>query len=313
MKNSGEHLLKLELNRPFISVIVPSFNYASFLREALDSVLNQTFENFEIIVIDDGSRDSSLEIISEFQKKTSKLRFYQHENHQNLGLPSSLRLGLEKARGTWIAVLEADDVWSIECLEKRVEAVLSSNVDFCCNKIQAIVEKGGNKVWFDSYVPRVEKKLSQLQAKMGSFDLHQLILQENLIPTFSCAMVKKEILSRCDFETPVASWLDWFLWCQVLQETEGVFIEQPLTYWRLHSDSQNSKKIFFQFLKNYSLFRRAIIKRLSLIQCKGHKAKIAYLSQPVLFPLIFRTLKGVREIGFFPFFSQILKRIKLFD
>lgn len=293
---------------PLISVIVPSFNYARFLKEALDSILNQSFQDFEIIVVDDGSKDSSLSILRLYQQKFPKIKVFTHPNHENLGLPRTIDLGIKKASGEWVAFLEADDVWNLNCLSSRVDAISKKNVGFCSNKIEPLVEMGANDNWFRSYVPRVERKLIELQSGSGFFDLQVQILKENLIPTFSCAMVKRELLLACDFNTPVTAWLDWFLWSQIFQKTGGVFIDIPLTRWRLHNTSQNSKKSLFQFIKNYSHFRKKLAARFSSIQCSDKASKIRLLRAPIFYPLTRRFLLGIREIGFFPFFKQIIKR-----
>lgn len=290
---------------------MPSYNYADFIEEALQSIVNQTFKDYEVVVVDDGSRDSSLQRIQKFQNKFPNFNCYQHPDQQNHGLPKTIQLAVEKATGVWIAFLEADDVWEPTCLSKRVEAIDDSDVAFCCNQIKPKLEKGGNKTWFDSYVPRVERKLRTLQEQTGCFDLQNLILQENLIPTFSCAMVRRDILTTCDFETPVAPWLDWYLWCQIFQKTKGVLIKEQLTSWRLHGNSQNSTKSLPQFLKNYSVFRNKLSGRLGTMLCEDSDNKISYLRRNSVFPLTVRVFDSIKEIGVLPFFEQVIKRFGL--
>lgn len=293
---------------PQISVIVPSFNYDRFLKETLDSILNQTFQDFEVIVVDDGSRDSSMSILKQYQQKSSKIKIFTHPNHQNLGLPRTLELGIKQASGKWVAILEADDVWNLSCLSKRMEAVSDKNVGFCSNKIDPIIEVGASDTWFRSYVPRVEKQLKKLQGGIGTLDLQDHILRENLISTFSCSMVKRELLLGCDFDTPVNAWLDWYLWIQIFQKTNGVFVDIPLTRWRLHNSSQNSKKSLFKFLQNYSVFRKSLVYKFASAPYKNKESKIRRLEAPIFVPLTERFYLGVREIGFVLFLKQVIKR-----
>ncbi|MFR2395569.1 MAG: glycosyltransferase family 2 protein [Parasutterella sp.] len=309
-------MIDLKLNKceeekgvaPQISVIVPSFNYERFLKETIESILNQTFQDFEVIVVDDGSKDSSMSILKQYQQKSSKIKLFTHPNHQNLGLPRTLELGIKQASGNWVAFLEADDAWNLNCLSKRMEAVSDKNVGFCSNKIDPIIEVGASDTWFRSYVPRVEKQLKKLQGDIGSLDLQDHILSENLIPTFSCAMVKRELLLDCDFDTPVDAWLDWYLWTQIFQKTKGVFVDISLTRWRLHNSSQNSKKSLFNFLQNYSVFRKSLAYKFASEPCKNKESKIRQLEAPIFVPLTERFCLGVREIGFVPFFKQVIKR-----
>lgn len=302
----------MKKSSPLVSVIIPSFNYDSYLRAALNSVLEQSYQNFEIIVVDDGSSDFSPEIIFDYAKRLSNIKVYFHKDRKNLGLPETLKLGISKASGDWLAFLEADDIWDPLCLEKRLEAVKDADVAFCCNAISPILEGNATDIWFKSYVPRVQRKLVELQKKNGAFDLQDLILEENYIPTFSSVMVKKKILESCDFASPVNAWLDWYLWSQVFQKTKGVFVELPLTQWRLHSGSQNSRKTLTGFLRNYAHFRRRLSDKFICTQLENKERKIRKLREPVFLPLTRRCILGIQEVGFLRFFQQVLKRFKKF-
>ena len=101
---------------PKVSIIIPTYNTAQFLSEAIDSVLNQTYTDFELIVVDDGSTDNTVEILKRYQQNS-----YIHcrfETHADRG--TAKNVGLEMARGRYIAFLDADDVWLPDKLEKQV-------------------------------------------------------------------------------------------------------------------------------------------------------------------------------------------------
>jgi len=100
-----------------VSVIIPVFNAEKFVGQAIQSVLDQTFENFELIILDDGSSDGSLEVIQQF--KDPRIRLFRHE--KNLGEVASRNRGLLEARGDWIAPLDADDVWHRDLLKKKLD------------------------------------------------------------------------------------------------------------------------------------------------------------------------------------------------
>lgn len=98
--------------RPLISVIVPFWNTTAFLEEAIDSVVAQTFEDWELILVDDGSRDGSTGIAKRYVKRLpGRMRYVEHEGHQNRGVAASRNLGVRHANGQYIAFLDADDVW----------------------------------------------------------------------------------------------------------------------------------------------------------------------------------------------------------
>jgi len=106
----------MQNNNSLISVIIPVYNGEKYLREAIDSVLTQSYNPLEIIIIDDGSVDNSAKIATEY---VSARYFYQ----ENSGLSAALNLGIEKATGDYIAFLDADDIWVEEKLNRQMKAL----------------------------------------------------------------------------------------------------------------------------------------------------------------------------------------------
>src|SRR6266550_6173469 len=91
---------------PLVSVIVPCYNYGHFVGDALDSVLAQTFENWECIVVDDGSTDKTKEVVTRYESKDSRIKYIYQRNH---GLAASRNLGISLSKGAYIQFLDADD------------------------------------------------------------------------------------------------------------------------------------------------------------------------------------------------------------
>ena len=102
---------------PLVSVVLPVYNAENYLKEAIDSILNQTYENFELIVIDDGSKDHSLEIISNYKDKRIKVL----DNEKNHGIVYTLNKGIENSTGKYILRMDADDISLPDRIEKQVE------------------------------------------------------------------------------------------------------------------------------------------------------------------------------------------------
>ena len=126
---------------PKVSVVIPCFNGEAYLSQTLDSVVKQSFCNYEIIVIDDGSTDSTSDIVIEFQKRfSSKIKYYLQENQ---GVAVARNSGIRNARGEYIAFIDADDEWTADKLQAAVE-VLDANSDVILvhTKVQYISEKG---------------------------------------------------------------------------------------------------------------------------------------------------------------------------
>ena len=114
------------LRRPLISAIIIFFNEERFLEEAIESVFAQTYDNWELLLVDDGSTDKSTEIACRCAEKYSKkVRYLEHDGHDNRGMSASRNLGVRNAKGKYICYLDGDDVWLPNMLEKQL-AILQS-------------------------------------------------------------------------------------------------------------------------------------------------------------------------------------------
>lgn len=107
---------------PAVSIIMPFFNVERFIAPAIDSALAQSFQDWELLVIDDGSTDRSTEIARGYEERfPGQIRYFEHENHANRGASAARNLGGRHARGDFIAYLDADDIWLPHKLERQVE------------------------------------------------------------------------------------------------------------------------------------------------------------------------------------------------
>ena len=105
--------------KPTVSVIIPTYNRAKLLPRAIKSVLNQTFKDFEVIIVDDGSTDNTEEVINEFQKHNKRIKYIRHE--KNKGAAAARNTGIKIAQGEYIAFQDSDDEWLPNKLEKQME------------------------------------------------------------------------------------------------------------------------------------------------------------------------------------------------
>jgi glycosyltransferase involved in cell wall biosynthesis len=113
-------------NFPQVSVVIPFLNAEKFLQETIDSVFSQIYSNWELLLVDDGSTDASTAIACDYATKhPDKVRYFEHEGHQNRGACASRNLGIRNAKGKYIALLDADDIWLPHKLERQV-AILES-------------------------------------------------------------------------------------------------------------------------------------------------------------------------------------------
>ena len=220
-----------------ISVIMTSYNYAKLIPETIKSVQAQTFSDWELIIIDDCSTDNSAQIVSDFARCDNRIKFIQNE--QNLGLKNSILKALEMTSGEWIAFLESDDIWEPDCLEKRIEILEKfPEVALIFNDVRPFGEENAIKAKA-KFLENMRKKLSTKKFPSNIFcDLETY----NLIPTFSCVMIKKTELKPDLFATKVDRLLDWWLYIHICQKNSAYYIPQKLTNWRLHANSYTRKK-----------------------------------------------------------------------
>lgn len=229
-----------------VSIVMTSYNYEHFIKEAIESIINQTYSHWELIIIDDGSEDNSVEVIKKYCELDSRIKFFEHENRINKGLKDSLLLGLEKASFEWISFLESDDIFRPNHLEEKIKIINSDKTtDFIFNDIEFFGEEEGIK-GYDLYLEKRTKLLSNNRIKYAD------LLEANFIPTFSCVMVKKDVLKSCDFNSPVPQSLDWILWTQLITKTKMTYVQKKLTKWRKHLENYSNSVIPNQRVKVFS-------------------------------------------------------------
>jgi len=134
-------------NKPRVSVIVPFLNAEKFFEETIESVFTQTYDNWELLLVDDGSIDQSTAIALRYAEHyPGKVRYLQHDNHQNRGKSISRNLGISNAKGEYIAFLDADDVWLPPKLEKQVALLdLQPETAMVCGSTQLWYSWTGNR------------------------------------------------------------------------------------------------------------------------------------------------------------------------
>lgn len=124
-----------------VSIIIPVYNKEKYLDKSIKSILNQTYENFELIIINDGSTDNSFQICHRFEKKDKRIKVIDIENN---GVSNARNIGLKKASGEYIQFIDADDYIATNMLEKMISIVKEYNPDIIINAIQMITEKKEN-------------------------------------------------------------------------------------------------------------------------------------------------------------------------
>lgn len=128
------------MDKPLVSVVMPVYGCAPFLRRAVESVLSQSERRLELVLVDDCSNDGGREIVREFEASDSRVRAIYFDT--NRGAAAARNAAIESAKGRFIAFLDGDDQWLPDKLSRQIEYMLSENVHFTCTSFQAISEEG---------------------------------------------------------------------------------------------------------------------------------------------------------------------------
>ena len=212
---------------PLISVVIPAYNAEQFLDETLESVLSQTYENWECIIVNDGSTDSTESVAKKWCEKDSRFRL---TNKENGGLSSARNWGIKESKAEYIAFLDADDILTPDSLEVRINVLIEQNVDLVATKLQHFTDK----------LPKVSKNNARQDvlyyAKEG---LTQLMAFNKVTP--STVLCKKSVMDEVGGFTWHKKAEDLHCWLKVLFAGYKIYrIDETLLLYRLVENSMSS-------------------------------------------------------------------------
>ena len=229
----------------FFSVILVTYNSSRYIEESISSVLNQTYKNFELIIIDDGSTDKTINIIKKFKDNRIK---YKYQTNQG---PSKARnFGIKISKSRWICFIDADDYWNKNKL-KVVNKFLSGN--------NLIYHKLHKKVEFKKqnlHITQSKLQYSLFQKYIGSKIKNpiaqNLLIYGNTIPT-SSVVIRKKILKKIkSFDEKLHIGEDYDLWLRLSLVTDKfMFIPENLGTYRIHIESATKKKRYNKTSNEY--------------------------------------------------------------
>ena len=228
-----------------VSIVTPVYNAERFIKETIDSVISQTYKNWEMILVDDCSSDSSAEIIDEYVKSDSRIKYMK--NAENSGAAVSRNAGIEAANGQYIAFVDSDDVWESEKLEKQLEFMKENRYGFTFTSYRYVMEDGSVT---DKTARAIEK-------------INYNGLLKNTVIGCSTVVIDKKITG--DFRMPLLRrGQDTATWLQILKKIDYAYgLDIPLVKYRKVSNSISSNK-FKALKRTWNIYRN--VEHLGLIK-----------------------------------------------
>lgn len=231
---------KEKKNEPLVSVIIPVYNAEKVVKFTLDSVINQTYKNLEIICVNDCSKDNSLEILNEYAKKDKRIKVLSNE--KNSGVAQTRNNGLKIATGEYIAFVDSDDIWDLTKTEKQIDFMLTSDYKLAFTSVK-FIDNDGSDTGKTFIVPKEVKFKS--------------LLKQNVI-TLSSSIISKDVLKDRLFHNDELH-EDFIMWLEILKEDveKAYGLQETLVDYRLTqgSKSRNKWKSLKMTYKTYKFFR----------------------------------------------------------
>lgn len=233
------------MKNDLVSIITPIYNAEKFINETIQSVIEQTYENWELILVDDCSTDSSAMLISNFAKQDTRIKYFKLD--QNSGPAVARNIGIDKASGQFIAFLDSDDMWVNTKLEIQISFMKENNIAFSFTSYKTIKENG-------------EK--SNKSIKVPLTVTYKQLLSNTIIGCLT-VIIDKSLVG--EFKMPlVRAGQDTATWLSILKN--GVIahgINHPLAYYRLVDGSISHNKFkavkrtwnIYRNIENLSLFK----------------------------------------------------------
>lgn len=209
-----------------VSIIIPVYNQEKYLKETLQSVINQSYSNWECILVNDGSFDNSVVIINECLKQDNRFHFI---NSENKGVSNARNLALQQAKGEYVLFLDGDDLIHPE----KISQVISN-----------FQKDSDLSILFNttSYFQDVtENKLYDIKIDVELLNFNDLLLYwgEKIILPIHSAVIKKSLLDGIEFNTDLTAQEDWLVWLRLFQKNPKVLVlDAVLSFYRKHNSSR---------------------------------------------------------------------------
>lgn len=220
-----------------VSIIMPNFNCSGYLAATIDSVLAQTYSNWELLFVDDNSTDNSLKIIEKYAKNDS--RFVILRNKGNMGAAYSRNLALKMARGRWIAFLDSDDIWLPQKLDEQISFMDNNGIAFSYSNYGTINQDGINLHLYFTGPKVVTKKMLHRCCYMGCLTV----------------MYDSNVIGRLSIPDNIYKRNDYALWLKAITKSDCWLFNRVLAFHRKRENSLSNVNKLKLIKSHYRLFR----------------------------------------------------------
>lgn len=221
-----------------VSIITPTYNSERFIAETIVSVQAQTYQDWEMIIVDDCSTDKTAEIVASFQEKDSRIKYFY--NSTNKGSALSRNLALQKAKGKWIAFLDSDDLWLPDKLEKQIEFMTKNNYHFSYTNYCEIDENSKETGILITGPKVITDKLMKAYCWPGCL-------------TVMYDAEKVGIMQTVDIRINE----EYALWIKIAKKHNCYLLDENLAKYRRHNKSLTSQSYFKLIKWHYLMFRKS--------------------------------------------------------
>jgi len=209
----------LNMRNPKISIIIPTYNRADLLPQAIDSVLKQTYRNWETMIVDDGSTDETEKVVKKY--RDSRIHYIAHQS--NLGSSSARNTGIKKTKGQFIAFLDSDDEWLSEKLACQMQ-VFKNKSNHC-----GVVYTGG-------YMVKNNKEILAKSVEINLNNFYEKILFKNIVGS-STVLIKRECFDKVGlYDVSLINYQDWDMWIRISKYYQFILVNLPLIKYHIHPD-----------------------------------------------------------------------------
>ena len=211
------------MDKEKVSIIVPMYNAEKFIGKTIESVLSQTYENWEMLIMNDVSTDNSLAVVNEYVKKDDRIKVLNTE--KNMGVVKGRNHLIDLANGKYIAFLDADDYWHSQKLEKQIQFMKEKNAGISCTEYTRVKENG--------------EKINEVVIK--SEISYTDMLKNNYLGCLTVMYDVEKVGKRYFKELEKNE--DYVLWLEIVKDVKTIFgLKENLAYYRVLDNSRSSNK-----------------------------------------------------------------------